>query len=137
MTSREQIRATNTEPLRSLATAWRERADTLRPFSTAAAEAFNRAADELEGRLNAVELQALTLQEAEAESGYSADHLGRMIAKGKIPNAGRPGAPRILRRDLPRKLSSLPAPGPDTRLVGAGPRQIARAVVTSKTGATR
>ncbi len=45
----------------------------------------------------------LTLTEAAATSGYSADHLGHLVREGKIPNAGRPGAPRIALRDLPRK----------------------------------
>ena len=44
-----------------------------------------------------------SLVEASRESGYSADHLGRLVRDGKIPNAGRPGAPRIALKDLPRK----------------------------------
>ena len=48
------------------------------------------------------------LVEAARESGYSADHLGRLVRDGKIPNAGRPGAPRIARRDLPRKAHAPP-----------------------------
>jgi hypothetical protein len=45
----------------------------------------------------------LTLTEAADRSGYSIDHLGRLIRDGTIPNAGRPGAPRIRRGDLPQK----------------------------------
>ncbi len=48
----------------------------------------------------------LTLTEAAEESGFSADHLGRLVHDGKIPNAGRPGAPRISRRHLPRKTGA-------------------------------
>lgn len=75
--------------------------------------------------------QPLTLTEASNESGYSLDHLGLLIRQGTIPNAGRTHAPRIRRRDLPRKPSRLRAANPSIKLVGATPRQIARAVVTS------
>ena len=61
-------------------------------------------ADQLETGLKAEDATLLTLQEAAAESGFSPDHLGRLVREGKIPNAGRPGAPQIARRDLPIKL---------------------------------
>ena len=48
--------------------------------------------------------------EAARRSGYSADHLGRLVRNGKIPNSGRPGTPSIARRDLPRKASALAEP---------------------------
>ena len=48
--------------------------------------------------------------EAARRSGYSADHLGRLVRDGKIPNAGRPGAPSIARRGLPRKASAPAEP---------------------------
>jgi len=48
-------------------------------------------------------LEALSLPQAASESGYSADHLAREVRVGRIPNAGRRGAPRIRRGDLPRK----------------------------------
>jgi hypothetical protein len=76
--------------------------------------------------------QPLTLTEASRESGYSLDHLGLLIRQGTIPNAGRPHAPRICRRDLPRKPSRLPGTEQSLKLVGATPGQIARAVVTSE-----
>ena len=41
--------------------------------------------------------------ETARRSEYSADYLGRPVRDGKIPNAGRPGAPRIALKDLPRK----------------------------------
>ena len=79
----------------------------------------------------------LNLQEAAADSGYSADYLGLLVRKGKIPNAGRLNAPLIRRRDLPRKASSLPSDPTPVRLVGVTPGQIARAVVTSDQGDAR
>jgi hypothetical protein len=80
---------------------------------------------------------ALNLQEAAAESGYSPDHLGALVRKGKIPNVGRPKAPRIRRSDLPRKPSLLRSFPPPFKLPGATSGQIARAVVNSKKGVPR
>lgn len=80
------------------------------------------------GRAN----ELLTLADGAAESGYSAEYLGALIRQGKIQNAGRPHAPRIRRQDLPRKASRLPDPPPSLKLVGATPRQIARAIISSK-----
>ncbi len=79
----------------------------------------------------------LTLTEAARESGYSADHLGRLVKAGAIPNSGRTNAPRIRRKDLPRKASRLRSERGSGRLVDATPVQIARAVVTSKPGDPR
>lgn len=45
----------------------------------------------------------LTLGEASAESGYSVDHLQRLVSSGDLPNAGEKGRPRIRRADLPKK----------------------------------
>lgn len=47
--------------------------------------------------------ELLTLAQAAARSELSEDHLGRLIREGKIPNAGRRGAPRIRATDLPRR----------------------------------
>ena len=69
-------------------------------------------ADQLEAVLGHQHSEILTLGEAARESGYSADHLGRMIREGTIPNAGRPRAPRIRRGDVPRKASGLTTTGP-------------------------
>ncbi len=81
--------------------------------------------------------EPLNLTQAAAESGYSADYLGRLVKDGSIPNAGRPNAPRIQRASLPRKAGAL-RPAPDSRhLPAASPGQIARAVVTSKAGERR
>jgi hypothetical protein len=45
----------------------------------------------------------LDLTQAARECGYSPDALGRMVRAGRIPNLGRPGAPKVRRSDLPRK----------------------------------
>ena len=83
---------------------------------------------DLEGVLRAEEDQLLTLTDAAAFSGYSLDHLGRMIREGKIKNAGRKGSPRIRAGDLPRRPGAVRA-----RTGGYDPvadaREIARRVV--------
>ncbi len=42
-----------------------------------------------------------TLKEAAVRCNLSRDHIGRLVSQGKIPNAGRKGAPRIRGADLP------------------------------------
>ena len=58
---------------------------------------------ELREAIRAEGNSSLTLSEAARESGYSEDHLRHGVASGKIPNAGKRGAPRIRRIDLPTK----------------------------------
>jgi hypothetical protein len=120
--------------LANLVPAWRERAEGLAPYAPAAAVAFSEAAKELEEALAKSQAEELTLEEAAAESGYSADHLGRLLADGTIPNAGRKHAPRILRRDLPRK----PKPPEGPKLAEAAPggpslARITRDAISSRT----
>ena len=96
--------------IKNLPAAWRRRAKTLRRYGDQAlATALERCADELEGTIQERDDTTYSLTEAARESGYSREHLGRLVRDGKTPNAGRPGAPRIARRDLPRKQ-----PGPDS-----------------------
>lgn len=45
----------------------------------------------------------LTLSAASGLSGYTVDHLSRMLRDGTIANAGKKGAPRIKRADLPAR----------------------------------
>lgn len=68
----------------------------------------------------------LTLEAASAVSGYSADHLSRLLRQGKIPNAGRKHSPRIKRSSLPRKIRCLTSEAPVIHLADA--RQVARRV---------
>ena len=89
---------------RMLASAWRARAELLRQHGAEqAAKTAEALADELEASLRAADEVPLTLAQAAAASSYSEDHLARQIREGKLPNAGRRGAPRIRVRDLPRK----------------------------------
>jgi hypothetical protein len=114
---------------------WGVHAKTLRAFgATTQAEAVERCALELEDALAAEDGELLTLQRAAQISGYSADHLSRLIRQGALRNLGRPRAPRVRRGDLPRKAANLPVRTSNLHLVGADPRQVARAVVTSRMG---
>jgi hypothetical protein len=68
-------------------------------------------ADELAAALARAGDELLSLARAAQESGYTADHLSRMVRQGKIPNSGRKSKPLIRRRDLPKKtLKSEAAP---------------------------
>lgn len=89
--------------LADLPVIWTARAEELAPYAPAAAEAFRRAAAELEDARRAADEEVLSLTAAAAASGYSSDTLRHMVANGRIPNAGRRGAPRIRRADLPRR----------------------------------
>lgn len=87
-----------------LAAYWRDEAATLRGYGAEAqATAIERCACDLEEKAGSEGQEVLTLAEAARASGYSADHLGRLVREGKIPNAGRPGSPRIARGDVPVK----------------------------------
>jgi hypothetical protein len=83
---------------------WRDRAQYLRDYGdSSTARLWELAAKELEVALASHGQETLTLVQAARESGFTADHLSASIKKGRIPNAGRDGAPRIRRADLPIK----------------------------------
>lgn len=94
---------------RELAEQWRADADTLARYTPELARIARTHADELTAALAALDDDALDLATAARESGYSADRLRHMIAAGSIPNAGRKGAPRVRRGDLPRKARTKTA----------------------------
>jgi hypothetical protein len=61
------------------------------------------------------------LTEAAALTGYTADHLGRLVRRGSIPNRGLPGRPRVRLSDCPsrkyveeHRCDSHPRPPRDT-----------------------
>jgi hypothetical protein len=96
------------DSLRALSRVWRDRAETLRRYgSDASAATLEACADDLDEALRGLDETLLTLEQAAAESGYSAEHLGRLVREGKVRNAGRKGAPRIARQDLPRKAGEV------------------------------
>lgn len=70
--------------------------------------------------------ERLTLAEAALRSGYSSDHLARLVRDGRVPNAGRRGSPRIRAGDLPaRAPRAVAAPCPRAYDPGADARAIA------------
>lgn len=88
----------------ALAASWRQDADVLdRNGAEQLARVCRTHADELEAALRSVADDALDLATASRESGYSPDRLRHLVADGALPNAGRKGAPRIRRGDLPVK----------------------------------
>jgi len=90
--------------LASLAAQWLERAAHLRAYGAEGqALTLEHASAELRGALATADAESLTLEQAAAESGFSADHLRHLVASGALPNAGRKGAPRIARGALPKK----------------------------------
>ena len=109
--------------------AWRSLAETFREHAAEPlALAYERCADQLDVALARADEEALTLQEAAALGGYSVDHVGRQIRSGHIKNAGRHGAPRIRRRDVPIKAGHVPV-APRTSPAHTSPTQIVRSVV--------
>ena len=67
------------------------------------ASALPEIARQLEDRARAYALQSLSVSEASEESGFTEDHLYRLIKNEKIEDVGTGGSRRIRRADLPRK----------------------------------
>jgi hypothetical protein len=83
---------------------WIEDASLLRRYSAIAqAEVLEICATQLEAELREHELEALTLEEAVEESGYSYSALQKKVAAGELENVGKKGHPRIPRWQLPKK----------------------------------
>lgn len=101
---------------------FRTRADELEAYAPPAAVALREAAARVERALEDAAAETLTLAEASKVSGYSVDHLGRLIAQKKLRNVGRRHAPRVLRGELPIKPRPvLPTPRPAPAPVAAAP----------------
>ena len=97
---------------RRLIEAWRDRAGHLRRYAPEVAVAWEDAAAELEEYDREHAQTILTRMQAAEESGYTPDHISRLIKDGKIENVGKKGAPRARRGDLPRKPKRSPRPTP-------------------------
>ncbi len=108
---------TDSALLQALSSRWRGEAEHQRELGAMGqACTLDWCASELERALQDEGDSILTLKEAAALSGLSADHLGRLVREGKIPNAGRENAPRIRRGDVPIKTGALRAIDRPTQL---------------------
>jgi len=111
-----------------LTTAWRSTATFFREHKAdSIAIAYEKCAEDLERAVAGQEEELLTLHEAAAETGYSPDHLGRLVRQRKIRNLGRPGAPRVSRKDLPRTKPIAEPPKP----THFSPTQIVRSAINA------
>jgi hypothetical protein len=95
------------ERLCTLVAAWRRRAE---PFAEhhcdAVAAVYRLLASEVEAELHAWERETLLIQDAAAESGYSTEHLRRLVRNGRILSERGQGAKshlRVRRESLPAK----------------------------------
>ena len=88
--------------VQDLLTRWRSEAETVgRCGHQSTSRLIRRLAVEVEEALRDDRDETLRLAEATLESGYSTEHLRKMVASGKIPNSGAKGRPLIRRGDLP------------------------------------
>ncbi len=74
------------------------------------------AADRVEAALDSAERQLLSLAEAARRSGYSEDHLARLVRSGRIPDRRSPGSKGriwIAVADLPTRPGRGHTPGAD------------------------
>ena len=90
---------------------------------------------DVESAFRTEEAELLNLKEAAEVSGLSADHLGRLIRTGRLPNLGQRHRPRVRRGDLPQKPRGL-RPEPASPFLRNSRRQIAESVVNSETKET-
>jgi len=121
------------DTVKNLANEWRERARDLRRWGApeGVAVAWEAAATELVAALREVADELLTMKQAAEASGYSERRLREFLAEGTIPNAGRKGAPRIRRGDLPRRAGQTDSTGYDP---AADARRLLRASRTRTRG---
>ena len=119
---------------RDLPSEWRTQAEQQRTLGAEAqACTLEWCSRELEAAWMSHELEELTVAQAAEESGYSEEHLRRLIRQGSISNVGSPNAPRIPRCDLPRKPGH-PGDVLGIREVVHCKEQIARSVAESWEG---
>ncbi len=84
-----------------LVESWREEAALFRRRGlNQAADLTESHAADLEAAVREYRLATLTLTEAATETGLRYDTIQGKVASGEIPNAGRPGSPRVRRCDL-------------------------------------
>jgi hypothetical protein len=97
--------------LQQLVREWRDEAERARRryADESVARLCEIHAQELEAALRSSLDDQLSLGEAAQLSGYSRSHLRRLLDNGKVPNVGRPGAPRVRICDLPFRPGRMTA----------------------------
>ncbi len=95
------------EHLGSVIERWKQRQDewTKLDASVKAAPLIGEMLADLEA-LGKASDDELNLTDAARVSGYSPDHLSRLVRDGKLSNYGRRGAPRVKRSELPVRSSN-------------------------------
>ena len=94
----------NTDALTATITTWRTEAEVMRRRGAdRLASCLESCAQDLETALQGWQMEALTIEEAVEESGFSYGSLQQRLAKGQLVNSGTRGSPRILRSHLPIK----------------------------------
>lgn len=109
---------------------WRADATVLRRRGAdGAAQLLEGCAAELDAVDEASRAAAIvTPAQAARLTGYSAEHIARLVRRGTIPNVGRKHAPRVRLADVPRKAGTLADASAAPHLVGATRRDLTRAV---------
>jgi hypothetical protein len=112
---------------------WRERAVRLRTWASdeRSAHVLDLVALELENAMARDGEAPLTLSQAALVSGYTTDHLRRLIRTGQLPNVGRRNAPRVRRGTLPLKAGHSVLDQTAHEVQDGGRMRIARSVVDS------
>jgi hypothetical protein len=91
-------------------------------------------ADQLTSTCRQMGDELLSLHRASHESGYSVDHLGRLLREGRIANSGRKAKPLIRRGDLPLKVSGRKEAPCSSPQRGYVPGRLFRDIIHSKFG---
>lgn len=118
---------------RALIDRWLERREALAKYGALVdgARLLSECINDVEALFSGDTEEELSLTQAAQYSGYSEDHIGRLIRSGALPNVGRKHRPRVRRADLPRKPSALRESAPPS-LFTSSRRQIAMSVVNSQ-----
>ena len=92
--------------------------------------ALEWAAERMELALAQAEHELLSLREASQRSGYSEEHLARLVRTGRIPDRRPPGS----RGRLYLRASDLPRRPPKTHTEGADVHELARRLYGGREG---
>jgi AraC-like DNA-binding protein len=116
----------------SVTETWSQRACEFdRHGQEAAAKVMRVLAAELTERCAQYLEELLTLQTAASESGFSREHLARLIRQGTLKNRGKKGAPRVSRGELPGRPTLARAATP-LQLAPTSRYQVARSLIPKR-----